>query len=368
MPVDAITGVSTSIAAFVVRVESSDATGPNMPLPRFDRLVTVADFAQIALAMPGIGRAEALPSAVQQFFGNGGSEACVAQISEGASVSDGLAVLDEVQGLGMICLPGEADPAVLREVLEYAEDRRVFLIIDPPGEDIEAAMELARVMASAGSPNGAMFYPPVRVADPATGQVGTRSAGGAVAGLFARIDRTRGVWRAPAGREATLLGVDSPAVALSEDDAEKLRAVGINPIRDLPHEGTFVWATRTLQGADGTDSQWKYISVRRTALFIEESMDRGTRWVRFEPNVEPTWAKVRASAERFLDGLFQAGAFQGKTPSEAYFVRCDRTTMTQNDLGNRRMVLLAGFAPQKPAEFLEIRIEQLCAPGDEGLV
>jgi hypothetical protein len=237
----------------------------------------------------------------------------------------------------------------------------VFLIIDPPGEDIEAAMELARVLASAGSPNGAMFYPPVRVTDPATGQADTRSAGGAVAGLFARTDRERGVWKAPAGKEAALLGVDGPAVALSDDEAEKLKGLGINPIRDLPQEGTFVSAARTLQGADGTDPQWKYISVRRTALFIEASMDRGTRWVVFEPNDEPMWAKVRASAERFLDGLFQAGAFQGRTPSEAYFVRCDRNTMTQDDLENGRTVLLVGFAPQKPAEFREIRIEQLRA-------
>jgi Bacteriophage tail sheath protein len=360
MHVDAITGVSTSIAAFAVKVESSDATGPNWSPARLDRLVTVADFAQISLAMPGVGRADALPSAVQQFFGNGGSEACVVQISQGASLSEGLAVLDDVEGLGMICLSGEADQAVLLEALEYAEDRRVFLIIDPLSEDIQVAMELAQVLASAGSPNGALFYPPVRVTDPATGQVDTRSAGGAVAGLFARIDRAHGVWKAPAGKEATLLGVDGPAVALSDDEAEKLKGLGINPIRDLPHQGTFVWAARTLQGADGTDPRWKYISVLRTAMFIEESIDRGTRWVVFEPNDEPMWAEVRATAEGFLDGLFQAGAFQGKTPSDAYFVRCDRNTMTQDDLENGRMVLLAGFAPEKPAEFREIRIEQLC--------
>jgi phage tail sheath protein FI len=358
---DAITGVSTSVAAFVVKVEASRGAEPIEPLPRRDRLVTIADFADIALAMPGVGRAEALPSTVHQFFGNGGNEAYVVQISEAASLSDGLAVLDDVEGLGMLCLPGEADEGVLREALEYAENRRVFLIIDPPGEGIEAAIELARVLAMAGSPNGAIFYPPVRVTDPASGLVGTRSAGGALAGLFARTDRTRGVWKAPAGKEATLLGVDGPAVDLSDDEAEKLMVIGINLIRHLPHEGTFVWGSRTLQGADGADPQWKYISVRRTALFIEESLDRGTRWVVFEPNDEPTWAKVRASAGQFLDGLFQAGAFQGKTPSEAYFLRCDRTTMTQSDLDSRRMVLLAGFAPQKPGEFLEIRIEQLCA-------
>jgi phage tail sheath protein FI len=135
--------------------------------------------------------------------------------------------------------------------------------------------------------------------------------------------------------------------------------MGINCLRTLPVYGNVVWGSRTLHGQNDRGSEWKYVPVRRMALFLEESLYRGTQWVVFEPNDEPLWAQIRLNIGAFLQGLFRQGAFQGRTPREAYFVKCDRETTTQADINLGIVNILIGFAPLKPAEFVVIKIQQI---------
>jgi phage tail sheath protein FI len=182
---------------------------------------------------------------------------------------------------------------------------------------------------------------------------------GAVAGTFARTDVRRGVWKAPAGLEATLVGVPELSVPLTNEENGELNPLGINCLRALPPAGRVIWGSRTLQGDDRLASEWKYVPVRRVALYIEESLYRGTQWVVFEPNDEPLWAQIRLNVGAFMHNLFRQGAFQGTTPREAYLVKCDKETTTQHDINLGIVNIIVGFAPLKPAEFVIIKIQQL---------
>jgi phage tail sheath protein FI len=182
---------------------------------------------------------------------------------------------------------------------------------------------------------------------------------GAVAGVMARTDTERGVWKAPAGIAATLVGVPELNVPLTDAENGELNPLGVNCLRAMPAAGRVVWGARTMRGDDRLASEWKYVPVRRTALFIEESLYRGTHWVVFEPNDEPLWAQIRLNLGSFMHNLFRQGAFQGSTPQDAYFVRCDKDTTTQNDIDLGIVNILVGFAPLKPAEFVVITIQQL---------
>jgi uncharacterized protein len=146
---------------------------------------------------------------------------------------------------------------------------------------------------------------------------------------------------------------------LTDGENGRLNPIGVNCLRNFPVAGNVVWGGRTLRGADALASEWKYVPVRRTALFIEESLYRGTQWVVFEPNDEPLWAQIRLNIGAFMQNLFRQGAFQGKTPQEAYLVKCDKETTTQNDINLGIVNILVGFAPLKPAEFVIIKIQQL---------
>jgi phage tail sheath protein FI len=180
-----------------------------------------------------------------------------------------------------------------------------------------------------------------------------------VAGLYARIDGTRGVWKAPAGTEATLTGVQGLVYKMSDPENGVLNPIGLNCFRTFPVYGNILWGARTLVGADADANQWKYVPVRRIALYIEESLYRGTQWVVFEPNDEPLWAAIRLNVGSFMSDLFRKGAFQGLTPKDAYLVKCDSETTTQSDIDNGIVNILVGFAPLKPAEFVIIQIQQL---------
>ena len=184
-------------------------------------------------------------------------------------------------------------------------------------------------------------------------------ASGTVAGLFARTDATRGVWKAPAGTEARLENVQSLAYTLTDLQNGALNPLGVNCLRTFPVYSHICWGARTLDGADQLASEWKYIPIRRLALFIEESLFRGTKWVVFEPNDEPLWAQIRLNVGVFMNGLFRQGAFQGSTPQEAYFVKCDKETTTQADRNLGIVNIEVGFAPLKPAEFVVITIQQI---------
>jgi phage tail sheath protein FI len=170
--------------------------------------------------------------------------------------------------------------------------------------------------------------------------------------MMARTDATRGVFTAPAGSSASLVGVVEPAAAATSVEAAALNEFGVNVIRTLPQFGTVVWGART----QSAESEWKYVNVRRVFLYLEESIDRGLQWVVFEPNGEALWQSVRRAVTDFLLGMFRGGALVGATPDEAFFVRCDETTMTQRDLDSGRLVCLIGIASTRPAEFVILRI------------
>jgi hypothetical protein len=182
---------------------------------------------------------------------------------------------------------------------------------------------------------------------------------GAVAGIMARTDANRGVWKAPAGIEATITGADELTVKLTDEENGLLNPIGVNCLRSFPNLGRVVWGARTLRGADQLSDDYKYVPVRRLALYIEESLFRGTQWVVFEPNDEPLWAQIRLNVGAFMQRLFRQGAFQGTSPREAYLVKCDSETTTQDDINRGIVNIVVGFAPLQPAEFIIIHIQQI---------
>lgn len=206
----------------------------------------------------------------------------------------------------------------------------------------------------------AFFFPRIKIPNPLKNNLVEEFVPcGAIAGVFARTDAERGVWKAPAGIEATLSGVHELSYTLTDDENGNLNKQGINCIRTFPFIGNVIWGARTAEGGDSLASEWKYIPVRRLALYIEESLFRGSKWVVFEPNDEPLWAQIRLNFGAFMHNLFKQGAFMGKTPREAYFVKCDRETTTQNDIDRGIVNIIVGFAPLKPAEFVIIKIQQI---------
>lgn len=347
-----IAGVGTSIAGFV-------GEAPGAPCKD---AVNVSSFAKFERAFGGLSPGLELGYAVAQYFANGGREAWVAAVPAGTRLDDGLARLDAAGTIGLLCLPGEADVTVLRAALEYAERRRAFLLVDPADPEQDRVLALIDAVGGSNTANGAAFYPSVRIPDPlAGGSLRTCPPGGTVAGMYARNDVARGVWSAPAGPQAPLAGVAEVVVDLGEREISVLTAAGLNCIRRLPDAGIVVWGARTLASVL-PGSEWKYVNVRRLALFIEESLDRGTRWAVFEPNDEQLWDRLRAQCTLFLDQLFRARAFPGRTAEEAFFVRCGRDTITQDDIDQGRVNVVVGFAPVRPAEFVILDIVQNLTP------
>ena len=249
---------------------------------------------------------------------------------------------------------------VMAAAISFCAERRAFYIVDPnPAKTWDAIGDWVTGLGISER-NAALFFPHVQVSDPLDGfRLANMPPSGVVAGVFARTDGSRGVWKAPAGIDATLTGVQGLAQNLTDQENGVLNPLGINCLRSFPVYGRVVWGSRTLRGADQMADEYKYVPVRRLALFIEESLYRGTQWVVFEPNDEPLWAQIRLNVGAFMHDLFVQGAFQGKTPREAYFVKCDRETTTQNDINKGIVNIVVGFAPLKPAEFVIIKLQQM---------
>jgi uncharacterized protein len=282
------------------------------------------------------------------------------------SAKAGLFALEKVDLFNILCIPPHGDGNDVETTLwgsaaAYCEKRRAFLLVDPPanwkGKD---AAKMGNANIGTVSKNAALYFPrlkqPNSVRD---NRIEDFVPCGALAGVFARTDSTRGVWKAPAGIDATIVGAIELSVPLTDPENGELNQLGINCLRTMPAAGRIVWGSRTRQGDDRLASEWKYIPVRRTALFIEESLYRGTQWVVFEPNDEPLWSQIRLNLGAFMNNLFRQGAFQGKTPAEAYFVKCDKETTTQNDINLGVVNIIVGFAPLKPAEFVVIKLQQI---------
>jgi uncharacterized protein len=247
----------------------------------------------------------------------------------------------------------------------YCHDRRAIFLVDPDPSwnepsDIASGTAFGTFIAGMEKKNAALYFPLVRMTDPLKdGATDLFPPSGAVAGTIARIDAQRGVWKASAGQEATLAGVQAFSTKLDDGGNGQLNPLGVNCLRIFPASGPVVWGARTLDGNDRLASEWKYLPVRRTALFLEETLYRNTQWVVFEPNDEPLWSQIRLNIGAFMQDLFRQGAFQGKTPKEAYFVKCDSETTTQSDIDHGIVNILVGFAPLKPAEFVVIQIQQI---------
>jgi phage tail sheath protein FI len=208
--------------------------------------------------------------------------------------------------------------------------------------------------------NVSTYFPRIDIADPLNAfRLRPTAVSGTIAGLYARTDTARGVWKAPAGTEAALTGVQKLEYKLTDGENGVLNPLAINCLRVFPVYGPVCWGARTLMGADQLSDEYKYVPVRRLALFLEESLYRGTQWVVFEPNDEPLWSQIRLNLGAFMHNLFRQGAFQGQTPQDAYFVKCDKETTTQNDIDLGIVNIVVGFAPLKPAEFVVLQIQQI---------
>lgn len=357
-----IAGVSTSTTAFVGTATQGVV----------NRAIAIQTFGEFETGFGGLDRQSQMGYAVRQFFLNGGKDAIIVRVSTDSGTDDlsqvflgdrsrgeGLYALDSVEIFNLLCLPGVADPTVLAAAAAFCRERRAFLIVDAPSTVVTPDDMLALVDGPTlpRTDHAGLYYPWIGVPDPLDNDAPRPAPpSGTIAGLFARTDAARGVWKAPAGTAAQLMNVVGIARRITDEENGRLNPRAVNCLRIFPEVGPVCWGARTLLGDDQQGSDWKYVPVRRLALYIEESIDRGLAWVVFEPNDEPLWARIRASVGAFMHRLFVQGAFQGVTPREAYLVRCDATTTSQADIDAGVVTIVVGFAPLKPAEFLILTI------------
>ncbi len=299
---------------------------------------------------------------------------------DGIVAGTGLRALDKITDVNLIAIPGVGDSLTINTAVEYCKFTRplqdCFFIADVGTLDAPTArmdsgaptvvtVAQAKAFATGGTPvldrsagdYGALYYPWVSAPDP----IGTGRnprillpPSGFVAGIYARTDNSRGVFKAPAGTEAGLAGALAPATDVGDVEQDSLNPNSVNVIRTVPGSGLVVWGARTF----ASDAEWRYVPVRRTAIFLRTSIYYGIQWAVFEPNDEPLWSSLRLNLRSFMLTQFRAGAFQGAKPDDAFFVKCDASTTTQQDIDNGVVNILVGFAPLKPAEFVVLKLSQ----------
>jgi len=311
------------------------------------------------LSIPGTKGADGLKPTPSEIIGSKATEPYT-----------GMYALDYVDLFNILCIPRAVatgvsatdTTAIISNALAYCEEQRAFMIIDIPDSinEIDEMKDWMDDNSDFRHRNAAVYFPRLKIPDPKN-DYRLRSVGcsGTIAGMYSRIDGSRGVWKTPAGIEATIRGVSEMDMKLTDAQNGALNPLGINCLRTFPVYGDIVWGGRTLRGADSIGSEWKYLAVRRLALMIEESLFRGTKWVVFEGNDEPLWAQIRMNLGAYMNSLFRQGAFQGSGPKQAYYVKCDKETTTQNDINQGIVNIEVGFAPLKPAEFVVIKIQQM---------
>ncbi|HEY2475792.1 MAG TPA: phage tail sheath C-terminal domain-containing protein [Candidatus Cybelea sp.] len=312
--------------------------------------------------------------------GNDGPPVTEAQIFDAnlQANKQGIYALDKTDIFNILVIPPYKSPMANTDIVSliencaaYCQLRRAFLLVDPPDtwdnpnpslaltEFIEN--DLGTFHSASDAPSyAAIFFPRLLKPNPMmANQVQVFPSSGTLAGIFARTDGQRGVWKAPAGIDATLAGVTGLTVPLNDGENGLFNPLGINCLRTFPIIGSIVWGSRTLDGADVMSSDYKYVPIRRFVLFLEESLYRGTQWCVFEPNAEPLWSQIRLDVGSFMQTLFLQGAFAGSSASQAYFVKCDNETTTPTDVNNGIVNIVVGFAPLKPAEFVVLEIQQM---------
>ena len=279
--------------------------------------------------------------------------------------------LDKVSIFNLLVLPGVADNAIWSDALAFAERKRAFVILDPPYQakaDDTGDPLLPKIedMVNAGtlvppSTNGALYFPYLQRRHPVTNTPIDVAPSGYVAGVYARTDLNRGVWKAPAGLETTLRDTTGVVAQGRMTDMRQgtLNPIGVNCIRTFPGIGSVVFGARTVVTANPAYQPWRYVPVRRMALFIEQTLYSNLGWAVFEPNDAPLWLALRITVDNFMLSLFSQGAFQGSSPRQAFLVQCDASTTTQVDIDNGIVNIIVAFRPLKPAEFVVIKIAQL---------
>jgi Bacteriophage tail sheath protein len=290
-----------------------------------------------------------------------------------SDLGTGLYAFDKL-AVNILAIPGGASDVVISGGMAYCRNRQLqdcFFVaeagsIEPQAARVPGAVpsnhdknEVRDFVIGISTPNdyGALYWPWVRVTDPigrGRGPTIAMPPSGAIAGLYARIDNSRGVFKAPAGTEAAIAGALGVCADVQDADQDILNPIGLNVIRRFPGYGVLSWGTRTL----GRDPAWRYVPVRRTAIFLRTSIFNGIQWAVFEPNDAPLWGELRLNVTSFMLTQFRARAFQGASPADAFFVRCDATTTTQQDIDNGVVNILVGFAPLKPAEFVVLKLSQ----------
>lgn len=367
-----IEGVATSIAAFVGPAPGGPLNSP-VRLSRwgqFARVYSDRDEPQNGPFMEGAF----LAHAVRGFFDNGGTSCWVVRVGgstprhlggdvEERSGLNALAAIDEV---AMVCMPdamtlaGGGDEAALTalqgKLIAHCENagNRMAILDCPPGLSPREVLDWRERGAGYDSKQAALYYPWLEVADPLTDRVLPVPPSGHVAGVWSRTDAACGVHRTPT---EGVLGLAGLGYDVAESDQAEFEEAGINALRSFPGQGIRVWGARTLS----SDPEWRYVSVRRTFLYLARSIDRGTRWVIFEPNDEPLWKKLREQVEHFLERSWRDGALAGETPDDAYYVKCDAETNPPEVIEAGQVVCEIGIAPGRPREFSVLRLSRIAA-------
>jgi hypothetical protein len=352
---------------------SISATDPQYVVTVIDNDSSYISFINPATGIPVVPTAAPSPTAGPVALSGGADGAVLIPASdqnfEKVLLNDPLGVflLSRVDIFNLLCIPGETDMPTISTLQGYCVDKRAFYIVDAPQT---TTYRLLNTSGPAGtgsgsitgtnSKNSAFYFPWVLAPDPLFGNRPTLYPPcGFAAGIYAATDANPGVWKAPAGINASLTGVNGLQFVLTDQENGDLNIQGINCLRQFKVYGDVVWGARTLQGSDSAGSEWKYIPIRRLALYLESSLYEGTQWVVFEPNDEPLWSQIRLNVGSFMQQLFLKGAFQGTTPQQAYFVKCDRENNPQASINLGIVNIEVGFAPLFPAEFVVIQIQQM---------
>ncbi|MDB4951698.1 MAG: phage tail protein [Gemmatimonadetes bacterium] len=334
-----------------------------LPLPKDASVELKADYAANAAnynAHPEYN--SALAHAVYGFFNNGGSRVWVVRTTAAPvakTLADALNALGAVDEIALVAVPGLVDVDLQKQVYQHCEtmgDR--FAILDATASDA-VAMTPDAIAPNLGTSNyAALYYPWIQVADPATGNKAIVAPSGHIAGLYARVDGEKGVHKAPANE--VIRGALNLARRVSKAEQDGLNPAGINIIREF-NGNIKVWGARTLGGDANTE--WKYINVRRTFLYLRKSIDNGTQWAVFEPNTPALWQKIVRNVNAFLTNVWRAGALFGATAGEAFYVKCDATTNPPELREMGQVVTEIGVSVVRPAEFVIFRISQWAGPG-----
>lgn len=367
----AVESASRTKALTVPLVFESDAASGVEIANALTQLGTIADGSAVVLSLDSSNVSDRT-TRLQLSGGNDGQQP-TPEVYRGSrsgnGISNGLAAFEELDDISMVAAPGSTHnftqeggntvyaKSILREVIHHCEQMRyrVAVLDSIEGSTVNKVLKLRRTIDSS---RAALYFPWVRILDPLTNQEIDNPPSGHICGIYARTDIERGVHKAPANEVIRLAtGFEK---RINNKKQALLNPEGINCLRKIRGRGFRVWGARTIS----SDSEWRYINVRRYFAYLERSIDVGTQWAVFESNGEALWSNVRGSIESFLFNEWSSGALLGAKPEEAFFVRCDRTTMTQNDLDVGRMICLVGVAPLKPAEFVIFRIGQKTADSD----